>query len=159
MYDLEALGEVQAHSAVPIAANQTTWTEYATMDALRRSVASVVVTDPHQLGGLARFKKVAAMCEIAGRPIVKHSFGDLGVSTFAAAQVLATCPNAGLAHQTHYQILTGDVIVGGAPKFVNGTLALPDFPGIGVALDPDSVAEYADVYRQEGEFSAYEPHM
>ena len=158
MYDLAALAEVQERVAVPVAANQASWDEFATLEVLSRGIASVVVTDPHQLGGLQRFKKVAAMAEIADTPIVKHSFGDLGVSTLACAHVLATCPNAHLAHQTHYQLLEQDVIAGGPPAFENGGLSLPDRPGIGVDLDRDRVTEFADLYRRDGWFSAYEPH-
>jgi L-alanine-DL-glutamate epimerase-like enolase superfamily enzyme len=156
MYDLDALAEVQDRVSVPIAANQTSWDEFATLAVLKRGIASVVVTDPHQLGGLARFKKVAAMAEIADTPVVKHSFGDLGVSTLAACHVLATCPNAAFAHQTHYQILDTDIVAGGPPRFERGTLALPTGPGIGVVLDRDRVAAYAELHLREGEFTAYE---
>jgi L-alanine-DL-glutamate epimerase-like enolase superfamily enzyme len=159
MYDLDALGEVQERVSVPIAANQTAWNEFATLAVLKRGIASVVVTDPHQLGGLARFKKVAAMAEIADTPVVKHSFGDLGVTAYAAAHVLATCANAGLAHQTHYQLLERDVIAGGPPAFENGSIALPDGPGIGVELDRERVAEFGELYERDGEFSPYEPHV
>ena len=158
MYDPDGLGEVQERVSVPIAANQTSWDEFDTLDVLRRGLASVVVTDPHQLGGLGRFKKMAAIAEIAGTPVVKHSFGDLGVSTFAAAHVLATCPNAGLAHQTHYQLLARDVVVGGPPSFAEGALAVPVRPGIGVDLDRDRVGEYEELFRSRGTFSPYEPH-
>lgn len=156
MYDLAALGEVQERVRLPIGANQTSWDEFATLAVLRDGLASVVVTDPHQLGGLGRFKAVAAMCETAGVPVVKHSFGDLGISTFAAAHVLASCPNAGLAHQTHYQLLEDDVIAGGPPGFEDGGLALPDAPGIGVDIDRDRVEAFADLYRREGWLSPFE---
>jgi glucarate dehydratase len=100
---------------------------------------------------------VAAAAEIADTPVVKHSFGDLGVSTLAAAHVLATCPNAGLAHQTHYQLLETDVVAGGPPAFLDGSIGLPDGPGIGVELDRERVTEFAELYAREGEFSPYEP--
>jgi L-alanine-DL-glutamate epimerase-like enolase superfamily enzyme len=158
MYDLAALAEVQERAHVPIAANQTTWDEFTTLDVLVRGLASVIVTDPHQVGGLARFRMIAAVAEIADTPVVKHSFGDLGVSALAAAHVLATCPNAGLAHQTHAQLLADDVVAGGVPALVDGGLALPDGPGIGTELDRDRVEHYADVYRREGTFSPYGPH-
>ncbi|MDQ3890166.1 MAG: mandelate racemase/muconate lactonizing enzyme family protein [Actinomycetota bacterium] len=159
MYDLGALAEVQERVSVPVAANQTTWDEFATLDVLERGLASVVVTDPHQLGGLSRFRKVVAAAEVADTPVVKHSFGDLGVSTVAAAHVLATAPNCGLAHQTHYQLLADDVIAGGVPPLVDGSLVLPAGPGIGVELDSDRVGEHAARFRREGVFSPYEPHV
>jgi L-alanine-DL-glutamate epimerase-like enolase superfamily enzyme len=157
MYDLDALAEVQERVSVPIGANQTSWDEFATLAVLTRGLASVIVTDPHQLGGLSRFKKVAAMAEIADTPVVKHSFGDLGITTIATAHVLATCPNAGLAHQTHYQLLDADVVAGGPPVFEGGSLGLPDAPGIGVELDRVRVEEFAERYRRDGDFSPYEP--
>ena len=157
MYDLDALTYVRERVNVPIGGNQTTWHEFATLDALKRPSVDAVVSDPHQVGGLARFKKVAAIAEIADAPIVKHSFGDLGVCSLASAHVLATCYNAGLGHQTHYHHLADDVIEGGKPEFEGGGLALPDAPGIGVALDPDRVERYAELYETNGWFSPYEP--
>jgi L-alanine-DL-glutamate epimerase-like enolase superfamily enzyme len=157
MYDLVGLARVRRAVRTPIAANQAAWLEFDVLDIVRKRAADVVLTCPHQLHGLFAFKKVAALLEIAGLPIVKHSFGDLGVTTFAAAQVVATCPNATLANQTHYNLLDDDVIVGGPPAFDGGCLALPAGPGIGVELDPDRVAALEEVYLREGEFSVYGP--
>ena len=81
-----------------------------------------------------------------------------GSRSTTSERSLATCPNAGLAHQTHYQRLADDVIRGGPPQFEDGGLALPDAPGIGVELDRDRVAEFAELYSRDGFFSPYEPH-
>jgi L-alanine-DL-glutamate epimerase-like enolase superfamily enzyme len=157
MYDIDGLARVRRATRTPIAANQAAWLEFNVLEIVRKRAADVILTCPHQLHGLAAFKKVAGLCELAGLPIVKHSFGDLGVTTYAAAQVLATCPNATLANQTHYNLLDGDVIVGGRPEFTDGALTLPPGPGIGVELDPDRVGIYAERYEQGGEFSVYGP--
>jgi L-alanine-DL-glutamate epimerase-like enolase superfamily enzyme len=157
MYDLEGLARVRRAVRTPIAANQAAWLEFDVLDIVRKRAADVVLTCPHQLHGLFAFKKVAALLEVAGLPIVKHSFGDLGVTTFAAAHVVATCPNATLANQTHYNLLDDDVIVGGPPAFDRGCLGLPAGPGIGVELDPDRVAAFEETYLREGEFSVYGP--
>jgi L-alanine-DL-glutamate epimerase-like enolase superfamily enzyme len=156
MYDRDGLAEIGQRASVPIAANQTTWDPFATLEVLRRGSASVIVTDPHQAGGLDRFKQLAAIAEIAGVPVVKHSFGDLGISTYACAHLLATCVNCDLAHQTHGQLLADDVIAGGVPAFEAGALELPRAPGIGVELDPERVARYAELYASGTVFSAYE---
>ncbi|MFL5419092.1 MAG: mandelate racemase/muconate lactonizing enzyme family protein, partial [Myxococcales bacterium] len=155
MYDLDGLARVRRASQTPIAANQAAWLEYNVLEIVRKRAADVVVTCPHQLHGLLAFKKAAGLCEVAGLPIVKHSFGDLGVTTWAAAHVLATCPNATLANQTHYDLLDDDVVVGGPPTFADGALELRDGPGIGVELDREKVAHYEETYRREGEYSAY----
>lgn len=157
MYDIDGLARVRRTTQTPIAANQAAWLEFNVLEIVRKRAADVILTCPHQLHGLAAFKKVAGLCELAGLAIVKHSFGDLGVTTYAAAHVLATCPNATLANQTHYNLLDDDVILGGPPEFRDGALALPPGPGIGVELDPDRVGTYADLYERDGEFSVYGP--
>lgn len=155
MYDLDGLARVRRAVQTPIAANQAAWLEFNVLDIVRKRAADVIVTCPHQLHGLSAFKKVAALLETAGLPIVKHSFGDFGITTYAAAHVLATCPNATLANQTHYSLLDDDVIAGGPPVFEDGALVLPDGPGIGVELDREKLAFYEEVYAREGEFTVY----
>jgi L-alanine-DL-glutamate epimerase-like enolase superfamily enzyme len=157
MYDVAGLARVRRASRIPVAANQGAWLEFDVLEIVRERAADAVLTCPHQLHGLLAFAKVAALCDLAGLPIVKHSFGDLGVTTFAAAHVLATLPNATLANQTHYNLLEDDVIVGGPPVFEDGALRLPEGPGIGVELDSEKVAVYEEVYEREGEFSVYGP--
>jgi L-alanine-DL-glutamate epimerase-like enolase superfamily enzyme len=157
MYDIDGLGRVRRAVRAPIAANQAAWLEFNVLEIIRKRAADVILTCPHQLHGLLAFRKVAALCELAGLPIIKHSFGDLGVTTLAAAQVLSTLPNAERAHQTHYNLLDDDVIQGGAPKFEDGALAVPPGPGIGARLDREKVARYAEVYALEGEFGVYGP--
>jgi L-alanine-DL-glutamate epimerase-like enolase superfamily enzyme len=155
MYDIDGLARVRRAVRTPIAANQAAWLEFDVLEIVRRRAADVILTCPHQLHGLLAFRKVAGLCELAGLPIIKHSFGDLGITTLAAAQVLSTLPAATLANQTHYNLLDDDVIAGGPPVFEGGALAAPGGPGIGARLDPDRVARYAETYRREGEFEVY----
>jgi L-alanine-DL-glutamate epimerase-like enolase superfamily enzyme len=157
MYDLDGLARVRRAVRTPVAANQAAWLEFDVLEVVRKRAADVVLTCPHQLHGLSAFKKVAALLEVAGLPIVKHSFGDLGVTALAAAQVVATCPNATLANQTHYNLLEDDVIAGGPPAFEGGALTLPGRPGVGVELDRAKLARYEEVYQREGEFTVYGP--
>ena len=41
---------------------------------IAQHAADVIVTDPHQLGGLVPFHNAATMCQTAGLPICKHAF-------------------------------------------------------------------------------------
>jgi L-alanine-DL-glutamate epimerase-like enolase superfamily enzyme len=155
MYDIDGLARIRRAVRTPIAANQAAWLEFNVLEIVRRRAADVILTCPHQLHGLLAFRKVAGLCELAGLPIIKHSFGDLGITTLAAAQVLSTLPAATLANQTHHNLLDDDVIAGGPPVFEGGALAAPGGPGIGARLDPHRVARYAETYRREGEFKVY----
>jgi glucarate dehydratase len=126
------------------------------LDVIRRQAADVILTDQHQLGGLLAFKKVCALCEYAQLPVLKHSFGDLGISTAAALHVLSSCPNTTtMASQTHLHFIRHD-IVRPIHTFSRGTLSVPRAPGLGVELDLERVSEAHERYRLEGEYSPYD---
>ena len=44
---------------VPIAANQSSWTDDDVIEVIKRGAADAVLTDQHQLGSLSRFRHVA----------------------------------------------------------------------------------------------------
>jgi L-alanine-DL-glutamate epimerase-like enolase superfamily enzyme len=114
----------------------------------------VVVTDPHQLGGLTPFRDAAGTCEAAHVPVIKHSFGDLGITTAATLHVLGGLHEPTLAHQTHLTILEHDLLK--EPfEFVEGCLEVPEGPGIGVEIDRDALQHYAELHETVGELSGY----
>jgi L-alanine-DL-glutamate epimerase-like enolase superfamily enzyme len=149
--DLDGLARVRAASPVPIAANQAAFTHFDVLEVLRRSAADVIVTGPHQAGGLLQLKKIAAMAETAGLPLNRHAVGELGVGAAAGLQVCATIPNLTLGNQTHHQLLAGDVLT--APLVLEaGKMAVPSGPGLGVELDEEQVERYADAYARNGQY-------
>ena len=100
----------------------------------------------------------AGLCEVAGLPVLKHSLGELGVAVYAAAHVIASTPNFTYANQSYASLLEDDVVDGGPLAYRDGALAVPEGPGIGVALDADRVARYAELYRREGDdFGFHDP--
>jgi L-alanine-DL-glutamate epimerase-like enolase superfamily enzyme len=143
MSDIENLKVLRSRIRTPIAANQSSWTNRDLYKVLAAGAVDVVMTDPHQAGGLLPFKKAAGIAEAAGVPIVFHSFGPLAITTYAAMHVIASSTNFILDNQTYNHMLSDDVVVQ-LPRFKNGRLKLPDTPGIGVELDPDKVNKYAE---------------
>jgi L-alanine-DL-glutamate epimerase-like enolase superfamily enzyme len=154
-YDHESAARLRRSTGLPVAANQSAWTEAETLEVLRRDAADVVLTDPHQVGGLMPFSRVAWTLAALGIPVMKHTFGDLGVTTHASMHVMASAPNFTKANQTHYSVLVDDIIEGGVPEFHKGCLIVPENPGIGVKLDPRRVQKWAQYTKDHGEFSAF----
>jgi glucarate dehydratase len=156
MHDIAGLADLRAHTRVRIGANQSAWLPHQVPKVLAAHAADVVVTDPHQLGGLVPFHNAATMCQTAGIPIVKHAFADLGITTIATAHVLGTLPSPQLGHQQFLTFLVHDLLA--VPvKFVDGAIPVPTGPGLGIELDRDALRFYADVHRQYGEFEGYGP--
>jgi L-alanine-DL-glutamate epimerase-like enolase superfamily enzyme len=156
MHDLDGLADLRTQSRTRIAANQSAWLPWQVPQVLARRAGDVVVTDPHQIGGLQRFHQIAAMCEIAGVPLIKHAFGDLGITTVATTHVLGSMAAEQLAHQHHLNIVEHDLLATPA-RFTDGNLRVPTGPGLGIELDEDAVAHYEGVYREHGEFEGYGP--
>jgi glucarate dehydratase len=65
----------------------------------------------------------------------------------------AVIPNLAYAADAHYHHLTDDIIEGGMMKYEAGKIRVPDGPGLGVKLDRDKVAEYAELYKRLGGYS------
>jgi L-alanine-DL-glutamate epimerase-like enolase superfamily enzyme len=149
--DLDGLARVRALSPIAIAANQSAFTHFDVLEVVKRDAADVIVTGPHQAGGLLQLKKIAAMVETAGLPINRHAVGELGVGAVAGLHVAVTLPNLMDGNQTHHQLLADDVLSEALP-LDHPKAQPPQAPGLGIALDDDKVDHYARVYEREGQF-------
>lgn len=147
--NLDAMAYVRSRVGVPLLANEASWTRYDVLACIRHQAADVISLDNQMDGGLLNLKRGAGICEAAALPVVKHSLGELGVATYAAAHVIASTPNFLYANQSYAALLADDVIAGGAPSYQEGGLTVPDAPGIGVELDRDRVERYAALYRDQ----------
>ena len=130
MHDIRGLADLRSKSRVRIGANQSAWLPWQVPEVIAQHAADVIVTDPHQLGGLIPFRDAAAACQLAGLPIVKHAFADLGITTVATAHVLATMPGPQLGHQQFLTILTHDLLAEPAP-LIDGDIVVPARAGAG----------------------------
>ncbi len=153
--DLTEMAALRARVQVPILANEASWTRYDQLEVIRRGAADAVSVDNQMDGGLLNLKRSAGLCEAAGLPVVKHSLGELGVATCAAAHVIAATPGFRYANQSYVSLLADDVVEGGQLPYHQGGLVPPGGPGLGVRLDPDRVARYAELYRREGSGFAF----
>jgi len=154
MFDIDGLAHVRAASGVAVGANQTSWGAHAVLEVVRKNAADVIMTDPHQEGGLLPFKRVLGLCEMAKLPFVVHAFNATSISLLADLHVLSTSTAPILAQQGHPDFLADDYVV--TPiSYEGGVMRVPSGPGIGVELDPDKVKEYHATFEAEGMASIY----
>jgi glucarate dehydratase len=64
----------------------------------------------------------------------------------------AVIPNLTFAADAHYHHLTDDIIEGGLMKYEGGSIAVPAGPGLGVTLDREKLRQYAELYRELGNY-------
>jgi glucarate dehydratase len=110
----------------------------------------VILLDTTFWGGIRACVKAAGVCETFQLPIAVHSSGELGVQLATMLHLGATVPNLTFSADAHYHHLVDDVIVDGKLPYSNGCIDVPTGPGLGVELDADKVATYAELYRSVG---------
>jgi L-alanine-DL-glutamate epimerase-like enolase superfamily enzyme len=132
--DVRALREVKRALDVPVAANQTSWSNDEVREVLELRAADVILTDAHQAGGMMAFRKAAAAAELFGVPVVRHSWGELGVTGAAHAHLVAATANCTMANQAYLPYLDEDILADSL-LFERGAVVVPEGPGLGVALD------------------------
>jgi glucarate dehydratase len=90
------------------------------------------------------------VCETFQLGVAVHSSGELGVQLATMLHLGAVIPNLTFAADAHYHHLADDIIVGGKFEYHGGRIKVPDGPGLGVKLDRDKLAEYAELYKRLG---------
>ncbi|MDX9861854.1 MAG: enolase C-terminal domain-like protein [Rhodospirillales bacterium] len=110
----------------------------------------VVLLDTTFWGGIRPCVKAAGVCETFQLGVAVHSSGELGIQLATMLHLGAVLPNLTFAADAHYHHLADDIIVGGPMPYVGGRIRVPDAPGLGVQIDRDKLATYAELYRELG---------
>lgn len=134
-----AMAEVAAGTEVPLATNMCVTTFAEIEEAFTRGAVQVLLCDHHYWGGLRATRELAAVCRAFGVGMSMHSNTHLGISLAAMTHVASTVPDLHHACDTHYPWQSEDVLTERL-AFRDGTIAVPDAPGLGVTLDRDRLA-------------------
>ncbi|MEW9872130.1 glucarate dehydratase family protein [Arthrobacter sp. HS15c] len=144
---LKGMGQVAASAAMPLATNMCV----VAFDQIKRSVeldsVQVILGDHHYWGGLRHTRELGTLCQTFGIGLSMHSNSHLGISLAAMVHVAAATPALTYACDTHYPWNGhNDVIKPGTLRFVDGSVAVPAGPGLGVELDREKLAELHQQY-------------
>lgn len=150
---LEGLRRIREEVDVPLATNTVVVNfEQLAANVLRRG-ADVILLDTTFWGGIRPCIKAAAVCETFQLGVAVHSSGELGIQLATMLHLGAVLPNLTHAADAHYHHLRDDVITGGKMQYADGRIAVPTGPGLGVTLDKERVARYAELYQELGGYA------
>jgi galactonate dehydratase len=146
----EALREIAAHTAIPIATGERMFSRWEFKPLLQAGCVDIIQPDLSHAGGITEVFKIAAMAEAYDVALAPHC--PLGpVALAACLQVDAVSHNAFIQEQSlgiHYNqgndlldYLSDPLVFGYKDGFVN----LPSSPGLGIAVNEDKVREMATV--------------
>lgn len=110
----------------------------------------VILLDTTFWGGIRPCIKAAGVCETFQLGVAIHSSGELGIQLATMLHFGAAVPNLALSADAHYHHLVDDVIEGGKLPYENGTIKVPEEPGLGVRLDHEKLERYAELYKELG---------
>jgi L-alanine-DL-glutamate epimerase-like enolase superfamily enzyme len=141
---------VSQRTSIPIVGSELLMTRWQLRDWLVKGVSPIIMTDPVWNGGIAETRKIASMAEAFGVPLVLHNVA--GPICHAACMHLgAHIPNLFFVESVRAFYQTYFPVIANLPvKPVDGHLAVPDGPGLGVELNPDMLTR-TDLTRQVSE--------
>jgi glucarate dehydratase len=149
-WGIEGMARLRRDVNIPLSTNMCVVDFDQIPVAFRLNAIDVVLGDVHKWGGLLASKKLAAVCDTLMWGMSIHSGAELGVSEVAKLHLATSTPNLTYAIDSHYPHLEDDILVGGKMKYHQGTMAAPSGPGLGVELDMDRMARYAEANRKAG---------
>ena len=153
VFGLTGMRHARERLRIPLATNTVVVNfEQLASNVLDRAV-DVILLDTTFWGGIRPCVKAAGVCETFQLGVAVHSSGELGIQLATMLHLGAAVPNLSFAADAHYHHVADDIIEGGKLPYVDGAIAVPDGPGLGVRLDRDKLAQYAELYRELGNYA------
>ncbi len=151
-WGLNGMRRVREGVRIPLATNTVIINFEQLAANILNPAVDVILLDTTFWGGIRPCIKAAGVCETFQLGIAVHSSGELGIQLATMLHLGAVVPNLAFKADAHYHQLVDDVVLGGKMIYVDGTIRVPSRPGLGVELDRDKLATYADLYKSLGEY-------
>ena len=144
------LNYLSQKTSIPIIGSELLFTRWQLREWMEKHVVQILMTDAVWNGGIGETRKIAAMAEAFGLPLVLHNVA--GPICHAACMHLgAHIPNLFYVesvrafYKTYFPIMSNL-----APTVQDGHLSIPEGPGLGVTLNA-TMLQRDDLIRQVSE--------
>ena len=139
--------------AVPIAGYETRTGLAGFRDLIADGAVGIVQPDVIWSGGITACRRIAALAVAAGLPCVPHVFST-AVSLAANLHFIASIPNSYLLEfDQNPNALRTELLDRPIEPDASGIVTVPDGPGLGVRLDPETLRRYASADPRTSEAS------
>jgi L-alanine-DL-glutamate epimerase-like enolase superfamily enzyme len=140
--DYEGYAKLSAASPLRIAAGEHESERRSFLELMDVGRVDVVQVDLTRCGGFTEAMKIASLAADRGLPVVNHGFTTY-LNVAAALHYLASIPNTlGLLEFVVEEGTTLRHSISPPIRAVDGRVAVPDAPGLGVELDEEGVRKY-----------------
>lgn len=149
-WGLEGMRRLRQFVKIPTATNAVVVNFEQLAQSIRNDLVDVILLDTTFWGGLRQAYKAGQVIETFQYGASVHSSGELGIQLASMLHLGAALPNLHFAADAHYHHLKDDIIVGGRMTYRDGAIDLPSGSGLGIELDREKLAQYAEYYKQVG---------
>jgi galactonate dehydratase len=151
-HNFDDMAEVQRRTFIPIATGEDAYTRWEFRDILVKDAARVLMADLTHAGGITETRSIAAMAEAFERTMAPHNAQGV-INLAAAIHIGASIPNF-LAIETSDRGMGDPGMKGWEGSWrgvdllkepftvVDGHIAIPTKPGLGIDIDEDKLAKH-----------------
>ena len=142
--DLEGYARMHEESGIQIAAGEWQTTRYEFRDLMDRGKVDIAQPDIGRVGGLTEAMKVCDMAAARQRKIIPHCW-KTGISISASAHLAAITPHCPFFEYLPAELTDSKLrqeLVQDELKLVNGKLAIPQKPGLGIEINMDALKHF-----------------
>lgn len=132
--ELEGLARLRAAVKTPVATNMWVVKDEQLAPAIRRQAVDVVLGDLFMWGGIDALRRMAKTAHAFGLKPALHSVYETGIATVANLHLASALPEVEYPNDASLHFMSADVLAEPQPV-VDGRMALPKGPGLGVTLD------------------------
>lgn len=140
---VQGYAEVARALTLPVA-NDVITTRFQVLDYLKSAALDVVQPDVCRSGGVTELKRIAVLTDAFGVAFTPHVSIGSAIHFVASVQCAAAVANL---HEMEYWFgrnpLGDDILIEPALSVVDGFLAVPTGPGLGIDIDEDKVRSMA----------------
>jgi L-alanine-DL-glutamate epimerase-like enolase superfamily enzyme len=133
--DLPGLARVRAGTDLPIATGEHEYTRFGMRDLILNGAVDVAQMDATRCGGYTETLKMIDLCQAWNLQVAPHGMEHMHMHLVAAA------PNAITLERLLMFEPVVDIVFKNPPRPVNGTMTIPDAPGMGLEYDMDRIRE------------------
>ena len=137
--DYAGLARVRAALRIPIATGENDATLFGFRELIGHGAADIVQPSVTKVGGLLEMKKIAVLAAAANVTFVPHSF-YYGPGLAASLHLAAATPGVPYVEFPGTPLVAS--LISEPIRFANGTVGVPDRPGLGADPDPSVLARY-----------------
>jgi L-alanine-DL-glutamate epimerase-like enolase superfamily enzyme len=142
--DLAGHARLAAQSAIRICGAEAAATRWEIREWLERGGVAVVQPNIGRGGGLTEIRRIADLCELHGAQVIPHGW-KTGITSAVGRHFQAACPAAPLFEYISPQVFDSPLrreLVSPEPVIVDGFMALPTAPGLGIELNEELVERW-----------------